>query len=130
MSVIIFVVHAAVWTTVGSGLYLLWMSGQETSPFASAARAYDLSRVMGALRDLWLIIGIALIILLVLATLIPLLETNAGVSTSCVTPSPQDSSVDPATDSTAMICAAAPQPTPTEDPHAGPDYSFFEIAPG
>lgn len=130
MPVIIFVVQAAVWTTLGCGLYLLWMNGRETSSLATFSRAYNLSRVMGALRDLWSIIGLALILLLLLAVIIPLLEIDATIPTSCITPPAQGSVVTTLSDSTAMICAQTPSATPSDEQHTGPDYSFLAISPG
>lgn len=129
MSVIIVVVHAVVWTTLGGGLYLLWMNGHETSPLATFARTYNTSRIVGALQDLWMIIGIAVIILILLSMLVPLLEINASIPTSCITPSLQGSAARTMGDSTAMICAPTPQDNPPNEQHAGPDYLLRETSP-
>ena len=130
MPVIMVVVQAAVWTTLGCGLYLLWMNGRETSSLATFSRAYNLNRVLGALRDLWAMIGLALILLLLLAVIIPLLEMNASIPTSCITLPPQGAAVSAVADSTAMICAQTPPTNPTDPPHSGPDYSSLGISPG
>ncbi|MBI5030899.1 MAG: hypothetical protein HZB51_10260 [Chloroflexi bacterium] len=128
MSVIIVVIQAAVWITLGYGFYLLWMNGQKNSPLTPAARAHNLSRTLGALHDLWLIIGFGLVVLMLLAVLIPALESNASIPTSCVTSPSEDSAVQAIDDSTAMICAQTPPTSPPDEQHSNSDYLLLEIS--
>ena len=121
MSVIILIVHAAIWTTLGCGLYLLWMNGKDTSSLASFARAYHLSQIVDALQGLWLIVGIGLIVLVLMSVLFPTLPANASAPPSCPTPSAQVAVANATATPTPTICAPTPTAIPTAEQHLGPD---------
>lgn len=105
MTVMTAFVQAFVWATIVGFLYISWVNSQVDSPFAVFEHSNNLRQVLRPLQNIWIVIGICLIIALVLPALPPLLQAESNVPTSCITVPPQVLATIQTDYPTAMVCS-------------------------